>query len=148
MSLTINGTTINPFVTAFAGNVTSPAAGNYYPDSRDPFGSPPTQGALQYDDRMIRFPGVYAIGIKRMTLTGRPIHADIIVSHTSKANTAGAANSLLSSFNQLARYTITLPDGVSHPGCRLTNASEVHWFSVGTSICVVLSCEFVQLQES
>lgn len=147
-TLTINGTNYNDFLQAFAGNLTSPAAGQYY--AVPPYGKPPTESTFQYQEQIITFPGVLdAAGSKRFSFGPRIISCDLIIVGTSKANAATAADSLMSSMNQVQRYAITLPNGVSRPGCKYLAAQEDDWiFSFANSFAVLLSCSFKQLQVS
>lgn len=146
-AITINGTTFNDFPQAFAGNLTAPAAGNYY--ATPPYGKPPVEGAFQYQEQRITFPGVLnAMGTKRIAFGPRLIHAELIIVGTSKNSAQSSAGSIIDAFNQVTRYTIGLP-GVSRPGCKLLTAQEVDWaFSFAERYCVVLACDFIQCQVS
>lgn len=147
-TLSINGTSYTDFTQAFAGNLTSPAAGNYY--AVPPWGRPPLESGFQYQEQHITFPGVLnAMGTKRIAFGPRTIHCELIIVATSKASAMSTAASRIASMNQLARYTITLPDGGSRPGCKYQSAQETDWiFSFVDRYAVVLACDFIQCQES
>jgi len=144
--LTINGTNYSDFVQAFTGS--SPAPGQYY--ALPPFGMPPLENIFQYQEQHITFPGVLnAMGTKRIAFGPRIISCELIVIGASKAAAAGSAAALLLAMAQLQRYTITLPDGVSRPGCKYLNATEDSWvFGFLGAWAVVMSCSFIQLQDS
>lgn len=147
-TLTINGTSYTDFLQAFVANATTPAAGQYY--AIPPWGKPPTEGSFQYQEQHITFPGVLdAMGTKRIAFGPRQISCDLIVVGASKAAAAGNAATLLTAMNQVQRYTISLPDGVSRPGCKLASAQQDDWvFGFANAYAVLLSCTFNQLQVS
>ena len=147
-ALSINGTTYPDFLQAFAGNITTPSPGQYY--AIPPWGKPPTETAFQYQEQHITFPGVLnAMGTKRIAFGPRTISCELIIVGNSKASAAGSAATLMAAMNQLQRYTITLPDGISRPGCKLLNAHGDDWiFSFSGAWAALLSCNFIQLQEA
>ena len=147
-TLSINGTPYTDFLQAFAGNATTPAVGQYY--AVPPYGHPPTESAFQYQEQHITFPGVLnAMGTKRIAFGPRTISCELIIVGNSKASAASAAASKIASMSQLQRYTITLPDGISRPGCKYLTAQEDDWiFSFSGAFAVLLSCSFIQLQDS
>lgn len=143
-SVTINGNTYQDFNSAFAAG-SSPASGTYY--CVEPFGSPPQEGAPIYDDRPIKFAGVLAIGTKRLNFLGRPIHIELITVGASRAAVAANADAIESSVAQLARYSVSL-NGISRPGCKLTDCKHGASENVGTQVCMKIVIDLLQMQES
>ena len=142
-TLTINAINYNSWETAFAANAIAPTAGSYY--CCGDIGSPPTESMPAYDDKQIKFPGVYAIGTKRLTYSGRQIHCELVCVGASKAAAANAAASAMNSFTSLTRFTISLPDGVSRPGCKGQSANITKWEQFKGMYGCIVQAEFIQL---
>ncbi len=109
-----NGNTFNALSTFFAANAV--VAGLYY--ALPPLGEPPTAGEPIYDESHVSFPGRDFVGIVRSGRSTRRIWADLVIINSLSASGA-VRKTLLESLKQLARYTVTLPNGDSYDGCRL-----------------------------
>jgi hypothetical protein len=143
-----NGHPIEPFPTAFnASNV--PQEGVYYacPNCGDASGDPPYDDARDYMEARVIVPGVGEIGTKRNIPFGtKRIYAELIFVGT-KAQCETRRQSLMASFEQLARYTVSLPSGPSFNGCKMVGGSghKTKQMNIGGMVCMFCNFEFVQL---
>lgn len=128
-------------------NTLSAVDGYWYDPS-----TPPIETPLKYNTQLITFPGeLTAAATKRLEYGPRYIFARLFVTATSKASAQSGGASVLTDFNNLARYTVTLPNGVSRPGCKCVEelTKEVGWLKCGPgSYGVIIEAVFQQLQAS
>ena len=113
----MNGTTYNPFTAAFVASVSTPAAGVYY--SLMPWGAPPTEGNIAYEDRLGSFPGVNGMWRKRYGSRMRHIAARVIIADTTEALVETRKNALIATLEGLARFNANVPGGTVRAGCVL-----------------------------
>lgn len=116
-TLNMNGTSYQPFTAAFAASVSVPAAGIYY--SLMPYGQPPTEANLSYQELLGSFPGVDGMFRKRFGGRMRSIMARIIIAGATEAVCETSKNTLLASLGQLKRFNANVPGGVVRAGCVL-----------------------------
>ncbi len=147
-TLTINGVAITDFAQAFGAANGFPTAGNYY--ALEPYGQPPRAGFKTYREIPVMFPGVDGIALKRMGGGARSISADLLIAGASKAAVGTAFAALDASFTQLARYTITMPEGTAYQGCKLPagGGSIVGWMTIGTAFVALVRLNFLQYSET
>lgn len=140
-TLTINGV---PFTDLAAWGA---AAGNYY--ALPPLGMPPCAGKPEVLYHKIRYPGRDNTGRKKSGFLQLPIYADLIVVNTV-ANAGTARKTMLAALEQLARYTITLPQGDAYPGCVCEGLrGDPHEENVaGGLIGIVYPLLFLQLSDA
>ncbi len=146
-TLTINGTPANDFSSAFAGN-NFPTTGTYY--AVDPYGSPPRESAKEFIEKQVSFVGVQGTSTKRIYPFGiRGIYCQLIICGT-KAQVETSRASMMDSFAQQARYTISLPSGPTRNGCKLVLGSgkvSKQW-AMGGQVCLLVDFEFKQFSEN
>ncbi len=143
-SVAINGTSYADFSTAFAGAGSNPVAGIYY--CLDPFGDPPREGPLEYDEMSVKFTGkLDGFGRKRMYWKGREIYVDLVVADTDDQAAETRKNTFFDTITGLARFSITVPGGTARPGCKLLSHVMGPWYTIGTCRCVVVKLLFLQM---
>jgi len=146
-SISINSVTYNDFNTAFGAANGFPSTGNYY--ALPPFGKPPAVSVARRDYRQITFPGVNYIATKDFGIRERMIHVELIAVAASATAAESARDTLANALSAVARYTIAIK-GVSYAGCKLApgGAMTVGQFCIGGQVCMLLSCDFLQLSNS
>ena len=144
-SVTINGTAVNDFSTAWGGG--SLADGTYYATGEDPrFGEPPAETAPENDRRAVAFPGVDGQGEKDFGFRRRTIWIDLVFVGTLSGASAAKA-SLLSSLYTNTRYSVVLPDA-TRQGCKLREAGRARQFSLDGKVVICVPLVFAQLSET
>ena len=116
MPVTINSVVYNSIATGLTNSV--PVNGVYY--GVKPFGFPPRYSAIVYDRRRVKIPGVSWQGRKDFGALLSVIECPLCVVD-SVGSLSGRIDTLMTSINQLARYSITLQTGKTIPGCVLDN---------------------------
>lgn len=144
----IAGQNYSSFDAAFAGAVSTPAAGVY--TALPPYGGPPREGSPEYEEILVTFLGVDGVGTKQGGFRGRDIDIDIVIADTSKANVETARNALLALLPTTSRVSVTVPGGTARPGCKLKRGSGKveEWFTIGTAICCRLTLNIRQMSLS
>lgn len=146
-SISINSTSYNDFVSAFAAGSGEPSDGTYY--AVPPWAERPRAGFKTYQELPISFPGVDGVALKRMGFRGLVLTCTLIAigSNESAVGTRIAAVRTLTS--GLARYTVTMPEGTSFQGCKLVSGSgQVSaWTTMGTKTCAMIDLAFMQYSE-
>lgn len=124
MALTINGQSFDAYgSSAFAGGANAPTAGQYFADRN--YGNWPRVGAPIYKDEDVVFTGIFdGIGNVRKALLGRTIAATLLIVGASESDIRTTISTLQTSFSQLARYTIALPNGSSYDGCKMVSGMD------------------------
>jgi hypothetical protein len=143
--LVVNGTSFPPFNAAFNAGTAVP--GVYY--AVPPFGSPPREGAPEYEEIAVKFPGVPGVAFKRLAPFGlRTIKVELVFFGPKSLVETNRAT-LQDSFSQLARYTISLPDGPTRNGCRMTPGSGLatSQMVIAGYLSVIAAFEFRQYSE-
>lgn len=142
-SVTINGNTFTEFATsAYIGGVALPIVGTYYLKR-------PVETPYMYKTKFITFTGVLNdIGTKRTEPEGRKIICPaLLVIDNSIANVTSTANTIMESFNQLQRYTITLLSGARN-NCKLLTAAESDAIQLGNDrFGLVMNAVFIQMKK-
>ena len=143
--LVINSSNFAPFSEAFNAGTAVP--GVYY--AVPPFGAPPREGAPEYEEIAVKFPGVPGVAFKRLAPFGpRPIKVELVFfGPKSLVETNRAA--LQDSFSQLARYTISLPDGPTRNGCRMVQGSGLATSqqAIAGYVALIVAFEFRQYSQ-
>jgi len=142
-----NNVTIDAFTDAF--NATNIATtGVYYavPRSGEFSGNPPYSVSRQYFETRIMIPGVGEVGTKRIYPFGiKGIYADIIFVGT-KAQCETLRENTMSTFEQLKRYSIKMPDGPTFQGCKLDSVRKLRQVQMaGGNIAMICACQWTQL---
>ncbi|HEY3325128.1 MAG TPA: hypothetical protein VGP72_32035 [Planctomycetota bacterium] len=146
-SVTINGQTYQWFLAAYPNGQISPSPGVYF--AMDPYGNWPSFGSPRYKDVFIQYPGVFAIGCKRLWFSGRPVHIELISISNSIASAESAMATIFDNASQLARYTIAMPGGTSFGGCHLlTSDSSGKYINVLGGEGLLFSLDFMQLNST
>ena len=143
--LVINGRSFSPFSEAFNNGQALP--GVYY--AVPPFGSPPREGAPEYEEIAVKFPGVPGVAFKRLAPFGpRPIKVELIFFGSKASNESDRAG-LQDSFSQLQRYTISLPDGPTRNGCRMVQGSGLATSqqAIAGYVALIVAFEFRQYSQ-
>jgi len=109
-----SGGSYGPLSGYFVSNAV--VAGIYY--ALPPLGNAPEAGDPIYDESRINIPGRDNTGMVRSGFVRQYIWADMVLIYSLASMGANKKN-FLAGLRQLARYTITLPDGDSYNGCRL-----------------------------
>lgn len=109
-----NDEVFKPLSSFFVANAV--VTGLYY--ALPPLGEPPEAGEPFFEDYRVSFPGRPFVGKVRSGEILTPIWADIILI-SALANLGATKKTLLRDLKQLARYTVTLPDGDSYDGCAI-----------------------------
>lgn len=111
--LAINGYSYPSLATLCVAGV--PTAGIYYdvPDS----GVEPEAGAPNYRESKVQISGRDSTVVVRSGFSDLQLMPVNLVLVATLANLGSAKKSLLAGFMQLARYTVTMPDGDSYDGC-------------------------------
>lgn len=114
-SITIAGTAISDFVSAYAGGVSVPAAGIYY--AMNVLGEPPCFGPIISDQREVKFAGLDWCGGKDFGKVKRLLYAEIIWVQALLSLRAAVQTSL-DAWQTNTRYSIII-NGVTFQGCKL-----------------------------
>jgi hypothetical protein len=97
-------------------------------------GMAPSAGAPIYRDVEVEFPGVDGIGVIRFGFRGRPLYMALCwVGTESYCQTTQKSD--MDTLTQLARYSVTLPNGATFPGCRLFSDGPPSWFNLSGAVC-------------
>lgn len=114
--LTIDGTSYNPLASYTGAGVVA-TAGVYF--AMPPLGILPQAGDEEYEEFQVGFIGVEGTGTRRSRFMRLPIWLDLVIVNTV-AGAGSVRKSLLSSakLKKQNRYTITLPETDSYPGCK------------------------------
>ncbi len=141
-NVTINSTPYANWYSGFSAGVLT--AGVYYLDPGSKLGKPPSVGGKTYREFERVFPGVDGVGIVRNNFESLLIEIDLILVDSTRAGvgTKRAAIDIL--VTQLARYTITMPDGQAYQGCRCASMLERWNASVASKFCSLCSLSFRQ----
>lgn len=139
---TVAGTSYSSFDAAFGATNGFPTAGNY--TALPPFGKPPTMSAIEYEEIPITFAGVDDVGLKILGRRGQNCTVEFILVGADKDAAQARWTTLAAIFVPTTRFTIALPGGASLPGWKLArNSCEMkESFTIGTSVCIVVVCEF------
>lgn len=86
----------------------------------------------------ITYPGVNGVALKRLGFRALKVNVELIIVGATKAAVGTSKDTLLTSLSQLARYTITMPEGTSLPGCKYESGMMGPWMSFnGRFACLV-----------
>ncbi len=142
-SVSINGSFFNAFNVPANG---VPILGIYYCTPSLQLGGPPRVMAPDYTEVEHEFPDVEGIGTTRMSTFGpRMLTVDLVFVSTSIAAAQSLYASQLSSWKQLARYTVAIRNE-SFAGCKLQGSGEfLGQGSLGGMSFVAYSLIFKQL---
>jgi hypothetical protein len=126
--LVIPSGSYNPLSSAWNLDVSIPTSGAYY--LLKPYGSPPREASLSYQELQGSFPGVNGTWTKRFGGRMRFIFADLMIIGATEAAVETLKNSIMTACSVQARYSVTVPGGTARTGCKLvqpTGATPLDW---------------------
>ncbi len=142
-NLVINGTTYPDLVTK---SCEATEGGCYL---IEPIGSAPMEGAAQYEESHITYPGVDGKGIKRFGFRGRIISVEMGFLGTDKTTCETNKNAFHTSITGLASFGIQVPGGTLRSYCRLQSSSPMGWRQYGLDKqLLMVRYEFLQVREN
>jgi len=142
-TLTINGSTYSDLVTKSC-ELTEGACYLI-----EPIGSAPMEGAAQYEEQHVTYPGVDGKGIKRFGFRGRMISVEMGFLGIDKTKCETDKNTFHASITGLASFGIQIPGGTNRSYCRLHSASPIGWRQYGMyGQLLMVRYEFLQVREN
>lgn len=125
-----------PLSGAFPTSV--PTDGTYY--LLKPYGLPPRESSLTYQEIDIGFPGIPGMSTKRFGGRFRFILAELMIIGASESAVETAKNAIMDALVVKDRYSVTVPGGTARTGCKLfaSGAIPTDWEFFETKIAMVL----------
>jgi len=126
--------------------VLGPVVGTYFATGEH--GTPPYEGAPEYQDMEITLPGVDGIAIKRMGFRGRPIFCRMAFVGEDKDEAEVNKNFFFTLITPLASFDVKVPGGTTRPSCRIVHgsASSGQWTYMGGKFVLLVDVQFKQMR--
>lgn len=122
-------------------------AGTYY--QIEPMGTGPVEGAANYEESHVTYPGVNGMGIKRFGFRGRIITVEMCFLGLTKTACETAKNAFNTSITGLASFAIQVPGGTARSFCRLQSCQPIGWRQWGVDkLMLCVKYDFLQVREN
>ncbi len=126
----------SPLSSAWGADPSIPTDGAYY--LMKPYGLPPREAGLTYQDLDIAFVGKAGTATKRFGGRQRFILGDLMLIAASDSALETLKNSIIDACNVLARYSVSVPGGTTRTGCKLVLANPIDFDEFSTKRAMIL----------